>query len=469
MKILLVAHERNMGGASKSLVTLCSELAGKGNDVHVILPFGKGSVREALSAQGIPYKVIFFGWWMEPSYWNGLMKLAFRFLHAMEGIAVQRICRYAKKIGAQVIHSNSSVIDVGAKAAMKMRLPHVWHVREFGDLDYRLVFMNGREKACQYMAQTPGRILFISQSLRAYYKEIPDEVCEVVYNGISESYLYKKSYVMDTMSTKADVSGETAGSDCKEKASCCTFLIAANLQRAKRQDLAIRACLRLMELGELGFKLVIAGAPSALADSKEYEKELKQLAAPLGERVLFTGAVKEMLPLRQTSDVELVLSDSEAFGRVTVEAMMASNPVIATAGGANGELVRHKYNGIIICANENDEANEETSSVEKVNKNASDEVNSDEKNDNDVILKNCAEMPHNGIVDNSCKPCKQRGDEMSDSQAQIIALADAMRYLMKHPEEIRRMGKNAYAFAKEKFPSKKNTDSMHKIYQDLTK
>ena len=46
-------------------------------------------------------------------------------------------------------------------------------------------------------------------------------------------------------------------------------------------------------------------------------------------------------------DLELVCSQNEAFGRVTVEAMMNMNPVIGADRGATKELIRDKYNGLL--------------------------------------------------------------------------------------------------------------------------
>ena len=63
MNILFVAHERNLGGASKSLVTLAEEMQKKGNKVVVVLPFKSGQVYSKLKCSGIPvYKIV-----IEPS------------------------------------------------------------------------------------------------------------------------------------------------------------------------------------------------------------------------------------------------------------------------------------------------------------------------------------------------------------------------------------------------------------------
>lgn len=332
MNILLIAHERNLGGASKSLVTLACELQEKGHNVVVILPIRFGQVYPKLKQSGIPVKKIFFGWWMCPIEWNFVFKLAFRFLHSMEWIAVKRIAFFAKKNNMQVIHSNSSVIDVGALAARKAGIPHVWHFREFGDLDYNLEFMLGRERSCEIINRISDSMIFISKSLYQYYgKNLEKEKCHVIYNGISSDYLFPK---YEDGETKEDNE--------------ITFLISGNLHRNKKQNLAIEAVEILQQRGYCNFNLWIAGAASGMQDSRLFEKELKEQAKKLKPDVIkFTGFVSDISGLRKNTDVEIVCSGREAFGRVTIEAMMCSNPVIASDTGANPELIIEGENGFL--------------------------------------------------------------------------------------------------------------------------
>lgn len=60
MNILYVAHERNLGGASKSLITMVSDMKQRGHTVAVILPFRSGQVGRSLKEAGIPVKHIFW-------------------------------------------------------------------------------------------------------------------------------------------------------------------------------------------------------------------------------------------------------------------------------------------------------------------------------------------------------------------------------------------------------------------------
>lgn len=386
MKILFVAHERNMGGASKSLVTLVQELKESGHQVTVVLPIKNGQVYAELRNKEIEVKCIFFGWWMMPSSWNLLMKLGFRVLYAFEGIAERRIAVLACKKGVQIIHSNSSAIDVGARAAKRAGIQHVWHFREFGDADYALEFLKGKEKSCAYVETVPGKVVFISKSVKEHYQDwLSQERGQVIYNGISEQFLQEK--YKEERKENTDV----------------VFLIAGNLNPKKRQDLAIAACRILKERGFGNFRLIVAGTASAMADSRRYATELQESAKELPEGVVeFAGHVKDMVSLRAKTDVELVCSEKEAFGRVTVEAMMASNPVIASDSGANPELVHAGRNGFLFeCGN-------------------------------------------------------------------AESLANSMQELLKNPEQICVLGKEAFRFAKETFPSKSNTKQIEDLYFALT-
>ncbi len=82
------------------------------------------------------------------------------------------------------------------------------------------------------------------------------------------------------------------------------------------------------------------------------QAKLERLAAGLPS-VTFLGRVPEAdLPgLYRAADLFVVPSVSgEGFGIVAAEALASGVPVIATDGGATGELVRHGRDGLIVPA-----------------------------------------------------------------------------------------------------------------------
>ena len=326
LNIMYIVHERKMGGASLCLLTLAKEMKEKGHHVCVVVPFMRSPIAEKLREAGIKTIGIFFGWWMMPSYWGGLFKIAFRMLYMMEGIAVWRISHYIRKEKIDIVHSNSSVIDVGSKAAARSGVSHVWHFREFGDLDYRLMFLKGRRKSIQYLNNSNDINIFISMCLREHYRELRDgKRNRVIYDGVSDDYLNLR---------QVDLEGEP------------TFLIAGNLQRNKRQDIVLKAAKLLKEKGITNFKVIVAGGIASTRDSQKYAKELEIFIKQNDlDNVQLVGFVSDMNALRRKSDVEIVASTMEAFGRVTVEAMLSGNPVLAADSGANGELIEDGRTG----------------------------------------------------------------------------------------------------------------------------
>ena len=330
MRILFVLYERNLGGGSKSSLNLMEELRKEGHEIFAVVPFRSGKLYKSLKEKGFSVTCIFYGWWMMPSYWNRILQFAFRVLYVFEEIAVRRIARYAKKHRVELIHSGSSVVDTGARAAQRLDLPHVWHFREFGDKDFRLEYLKGKEKSAEFINRVKGKVIFISQCLRNYYQDlIAEEKGCLVYNGVSEEYCVSKE--------------EDEGCDGPVR-----FLISGSLQANKRQDLAIQACRILRDRGLEDFHLYIAGQRTMMKESAIFEAELKDMAAAdLKNHVTFLGWTNDMVSVRKNADVELMCSSSEAFGRTTVEAMLASNPVIASDAGANPELIIDGENGFL--------------------------------------------------------------------------------------------------------------------------
>lgn len=326
LNIMYIGHERKLGGASLCLVTMASEMKKRGHKICVVLPFRHCPVYEALKKEGIKTYSVFFGWWMEPVYWGSVMKYCFHTLYNMESISVAKICRIAKKEKIDIIHSNSSVIDIGCKAALRCGIPHVWHFREFGDCDYKLFFLNGRKKSIQFIKEAGSYNIFISKALKKYYSEIKDPNHNlVIYDGVSEKYLnYKRK-----------------GTDNR-----IVFLISGNFQENKGQAIVAKAVKLLKEKGVEKYKVIMAGGVASTRESKRYVKKLKEFIQKEGLNCIeMAGYVSDMNALREKADVEIVPSVMEAFGRVTVEAMLSGNPVLASDTGANAELVKDNENG----------------------------------------------------------------------------------------------------------------------------
>ena len=327
LNILYVAHERKLGGATLSLLTMIDAMKERGHRIYVVVPTKRCPLALELKKRGIPFVPVFFAWIQMPSYWNKITKLCFRCLYLLEPLQVSYIYHIMRNKRIDLVHSNSSVTDFGAKLAEKLQCKHIWHIREFGDADYNFEYLRGKEVTWQWMNAHTDKFVFISKCLCDYFNGYahPNK-SRVIYNGISENYIIHRNYFE------------------KEK---IVFLISGNLVRGKGQMLVLQAANELKRKN-YKFEVWIAGSSSSMSDSKLYERELRSyIDENLQGIAIMLGRVSDMKALREKADVEIVASNKEAFGRVTVEAMFAGMPVLASEAGANPELIENGIDGLL--------------------------------------------------------------------------------------------------------------------------
>lgn len=336
VNVLFISHERKMGGANRSLVELVSGLSDLGVNVSVVVLHRGCPIDRKLRDMGIKTFPCFFGWWQQPQNWSILFKAAFRVLHWFQKISVMRIAGYVRKHQVNIIHSNSSTIDIGAQVAERTGCKHVWHFREYGEADYCLEYIYGREKSMDYVMKHSDMIIFISNALRESYKQFDrNEKVRVIYNGI---YSEKRKKV------EKGIKNHTF-----------TFLVTGNIIQGKNQKLvaeAVDILVNQMKIEKNRFQVYFAGAATALAESKKYRDEIQAYIDEQGlDNIIFTGYVDNMDNLREGVNAEIVPSRSEAYGRVTLEAMISHNLVIASNSGANPELIGEDERGLLFESN----------------------------------------------------------------------------------------------------------------------
>lgn len=118
-------------------------------------------------------------------------------------------------------------------------------------------------------------------------------------------------------------------------------LVLGRVQASKGQHTAIEAVAKARARG-VDIDLTIVGGGDPL-----YVHELGALAESLGVADLVTFRGFDAAPLKHVvaSDVVLVCSRQEAFGRVTIEAMKMGRPVIGSASGGTTELIEDGRTG----------------------------------------------------------------------------------------------------------------------------
>lgn len=342
--ILFISHERKMGGANHSLVELVKGLQDLGNNVSVVVLYRGCPIDKKLREMGIQTFPCFFGWWQQPKDWPYMFKLLFRLLHWLQKISVVRLSQYVKKNYIDIIHSNSSVIDIGAQTAARTGCKHVWHFREYGEADYRLEYMYGKDTSMSYVYKNSDIIIFISNALYESYKKfLDDKKSCIIYDGIVSDKMDKLE--SDIPARKEEESKRTF-----------TFLVTGNISPGKNQGLVVEAVNVL--INQIGidshrFQVYFAGSTTSLTESKRYMREMQSYISQKGlNNLFFVGYVKDMACLRSEVDAEIIPSRSEAYGRVTLEAMLSHNLVIASDSGSNPELVGKNEHGLLFRNND---------------------------------------------------------------------------------------------------------------------
>jgi glycosyltransferase involved in cell wall biosynthesis len=126
----------------------------------------------------------------------------------------------------------------------------------------------------------------------------------------------------------------------KRQTSCPTVLYVGRVVRSKGVDLLVKAA-QILAQKKMRFKVKIVG--SSQFDAKDplshYEKELRDLAAPLGDKVQFVPAVDRYSVVQEYQQASIFCSPirwNEPFGLTYLEAMATELPVItAPLGGAS--------------------------------------------------------------------------------------------------------------------------------------
>ncbi len=322
MNICHITHYSEMYGANKSLLCLIDGLKKYNINSSVLVP-KKGGLTCELKKRSITYRVVPFKRWASKSVLKAPLRLAVNLF--VFPLLVWQISKW----GIELIHTNSSITPIGALLAEVLALPHIWHIREFGDRDFGLRYDWGETLSKNLMSRAAATIA-VSKAVRQHVLSDVDTPCRVVYNGvISGKRLEQLRKLPDDRSSCASPS--------------YTFAIVGQIGPAKGQKQALRALHRLKQKGK-SVHLLVAGS-----GTEEHVGSLRQLRRTLNleDEVSFLGYVSDPFEVYRRADAVLMCSPHEAMGRVTAEAMAAARPVIGYNSDGTTELIDDEQNGLL--------------------------------------------------------------------------------------------------------------------------
>lgn len=326
MKICFILHSSEKGGAERANLELIDELQNKGIKCFAILP-AYGAMIGELKKREIPVKILFYKRWVAQKGFPLWKRIARIILNL---IMIAPVVIQAKKWEIDIIYTNTITVCFGALVAKILKLPHVWHIREFGYEDHRLHFDLGEKIALRIMRQLSDVYIVNSKAVMEKYRKIvPDRKIKLIYSAVCVTN--ESSYKVLKIKKQLQ---ESSGTKC---------IIVGSLHKGKYQEDAIRAFRKLVD-EKIDVKLYIVGEGKL-----KYKQYLESLIIRdhLENHIQFLGYIDNPFPVIRQADILLICSRCEAFGRVTVEGMKAEKPVIGTRSGGTTELIKDNINGFL--------------------------------------------------------------------------------------------------------------------------
>ncbi|MBR0310680.1 MAG: glycosyltransferase [Paludibacteraceae bacterium] len=317
MRVIYVLSSTQLsGGSTKSFLNLVVRLRDAGVEPLVIVRDG-GGVCARLKEIGIAYRVLSFrlGFYPPTDSLKDILLFAPRLIGRLyvNQRATRLLCAIARRFGADLIHSNVGVVTIGYDASRRMRLPHVWHIREYGDKYFDMHYYPTRRSHLRALQQPLSYSICISRDIAAYNGLTGCSQSRVIYNGIVE---------------------EAKSGDQAPIAKENFFLFVGRIERGKGILELIEAYKQSLPRMSQFHRLLLAGKAE---DQKYYNQLTDSLALLPADSVVLLGEIADVGDYMRRAKAVVVSSELEGFGRVMPEAMSVNTLVIARDAAGSKE------------------------------------------------------------------------------------------------------------------------------------
>lgn len=136
MKVLYICPTSEFYGDGKALLNIIPKLIKSGVEPVFVTPFS-GTFSDKVRELGLECIICNFGSW---TTYKGRLSLfiimGFLYHYLIELRSYRHLRKTIKKLRPDIIHSNSTTTSIGYRLAKDLKIPHVWHIREYGLLDH---------------------------------------------------------------------------------------------------------------------------------------------------------------------------------------------------------------------------------------------------------------------------------------------------------------------------------------------
>lgn len=327
MRVLYILSSPTIhGGANKSFLLMLAGLMNKGIEPFVILP-NNGDIIKNFESRKIPYKVIYYKFSTYPPIKNIIDVLLFfpRIIRTcvIHTGSVHQLKKIVDEFNPDLLHTNVGPIQVGYRLSKWLKIPHVWHIREYQYEDFGMNPLFSKDNFINKVNSKLNFPIAITDGIKEYFRI---KKGKRIYNGILKENEIRQSSVKEQY-----------------------FLFAGRLEEAK----GIRELLEVfIDFSKVSDKycLLIAGD----TDNVSYRDCLinRVIDEGLKDRVKFLGMRNDIYDLMYHATALIVPSRFEAFGRITAEAMFNGCLVVGKNTAGTKEIIEDDNVGLLYNTSE---------------------------------------------------------------------------------------------------------------------
>lgn len=322
--VLFITHEYEEAfGSTKSLLNMIHAVR---SSVRPVVLFPRdGALVEKFKRLGIETIVMPFHTTIVPS--KGVKSLLYRLPKIFREKftnrkTITRLMPILADRHIDLIHTNTGAIELGFYLAQKMGVPHVWHIREFMDLDFSCVPLQGF-KHLRNLAKK-SETISITKAVMTHHGFMDFPRAHQIYNAIGRS----EDLVEAPKFPKSPY-----------------FMLCGRLAEGKGVETAIAAFSRF-HAKHSDYKLLLIGHIDA-----DYKAKMWTLIeSSAKENIEFVDYTENLAQYYQNASALLMCSENEALGRVTIEAMFNGCPVVGRRSGGTAEIIEDKHTGLLFSS-----------------------------------------------------------------------------------------------------------------------
>ncbi len=315
------------GGATKAFLQMMLEVKKKGVLPFVLLPDKDGIytdlVRIGVNVMSLTYRPNTY-----PRYQGIKNKMLFlpRMIARLvvNYSAIHKLKKWCNHHSIDLIHTNVGIIHVGYETARRLKIPHIYHIREYGDLDFGYHYFPNKQFFLQQLNAPNSFNICITKDIQSYFNQTTHDNSRVIYDGVCPKQIELPCYKKEPF-----------------------FLYAGRIDEAKDVLFLIKAYHSFLEKADMSYRLLLAGDILSPAYYREIKQNINLWS--MESQIEFLGRVDNLPLLMRQATAIIIPSHKEGFGLCMPEAMF--NGCLAMGRNTGGTKEQFD-NGLALCQEE---------------------------------------------------------------------------------------------------------------------